>query len=90
VLDDSRQEIRETREGKVAAEVDEGVDVVLVVGETGEDLAAVEAVLCGAVDGLEALDGSCLFGFGEELGGAGGVGEEEEDDDCEEDGGCAL
>lgn len=67
----------------------DGVDVVLVVEYSGDDLSPIDLLL-GAVGTLDALDGETSFFLGEKFGGCGGVDEEEVDDGSEGDSWCAL
>lgn len=82
MLDNCGEKIREARKGVVAAEMDQGMYVVLVVGQPGKNLTNVKSVFSCTVDCLKTLSRSGLFGLGEELRGTGGVGEEEEDNYC--------
>lgn len=77
MLDDGGEKVREARKGVVAAEMDEGMYVVFIVGQPGKNLTLVKSALGCTVDCLETLGCSGLFGLGEELRGTGGVGEEE-------------
>jgi hypothetical protein len=86
VCDDSGEEVGEAGEGIVAAEVDGGVDIVLVVPEPGEELLPVDFGLCGGVTSLETFDGKGLVLLLEKLRSTGRVGEEEVDDWSEKDG----
>jgi len=54
--------------------VDHGVDVVLIIGQTAQDLFELDLVLGSVIDGLKALDSLGLLMLLEELGSVGRIG----------------